>query len=94
MILCLYGLNDGRTGIKLLTGGGKVIYEGIVDLVLFHYYPEELKQGATVFIHVKEAEVFIMTREEIPYNVDEWHREEVEKLFENRKELLVLRVRT
>jgi len=94
MILRVYSLNNGKFAVALMTTSGKVIQEGIVDLLLFHYYPQKMKEGASLFIHVREAEVFMMSKEEVQYNVSEWHREEVEKLFENRKELLVLRVRT
>jgi len=93
MILCMYSLSNGKYAVKLMTSSGRVIQEGIVDLVLFHYHPERLKEGASLFIHIREAEVFTMTEKEIEVNVSEWHHEEVRKMFENRKELLVLRVR-
>jgi hypothetical protein len=93
MILCIYALNNGKFAVKLMASSGRVIQEGIVDLILFHYYPEKIKQGASLFIHVREVETFIMTEEEIQYNVAEWHHEEVRKMFEGRKELLVLRAR-
>jgi hypothetical protein len=93
MILCVYALNNGKFAVKLLTGCGRIIQEGIVDLILFDYYPQKMREGTSLFIHVKEAEVFIMREEEIDLNVSEWHRDEVRKMFENKKELLVLRVR-
>jgi hypothetical protein len=93
MILYIYALNNGKFAVKLMASSGRVIQEGIVDLVLFHYYPQKMKEGTSLFIHVREAEVFIMKREDVEYNVSEYHRKEVEEMFESKKELLVLRVR-
>jgi hypothetical protein len=93
MILCVYKLNDEKFAVKLLTGCGKMIQSGVVDVVLFNHYPLRMKQGATLFIHAKDIEIFTMEKEEVKSNVSEWHREELERLFENKKELLVLRIR-
>ena len=94
MILCLYGMNDGKIGVKLLTSCGRVLQEGIVDLILFSYYPERVKEGVSVFVHVREVEIFVMTKEEVEYHVAEYYKDEVTKLFDNRKGLLVLKVKT